>query len=77
MSRVANALGFIGACILAAFIGVILAAAPFIATLPPCATEDSTNCYWSAETMGNGQGKSFVTFHFAGSDITIYTTGGN
>ena len=26
----------------------------------PCATEDSTNCHWSAATMGNGDGRSFV-----------------
>lgn len=30
-------------------------------TIPPCATEDSDNCYWMAETMGNGKGMSFVT----------------
>lgn len=28
--------------------------------LPPCATEDSTNCVWDAETQGNGQGTSFI-----------------
>ena len=28
--------------------------------LPPCATEDSTNCHWDAQTRGNGQGVSFV-----------------
>lgn len=26
----------------------------------PCATEDSTNCYWNAPTMGNRQGDSFI-----------------
>lgn len=25
-----------------------------------CATEDSTNCYWNAATMGNGTGNSFI-----------------
>lgn len=30
-------------------------------TLPPCPTEDSDNCYWDAQTMGNGEGQSFVT----------------
>lgn len=25
----------------------------------PCATEDSTDCYWDADTMGNGEGASF------------------
>lgn len=28
--------------------------------LPPCATEDSTNCYWDASAQGNGQGHDFV-----------------
>lgn len=28
--------------------------------LPPCATEDSTNCYWDAQTQGNGQGTDLV-----------------
>ena len=28
--------------------------------LPPCAEEDSMNCYWDADTMGNGIGRSFV-----------------
>lgn len=27
---------------------------------PACITEDSTNCYWNAATMGNGQGNSFI-----------------
>lgn len=26
----------------------------------PCATEDSTNCYWDADLAGNGEGRSFV-----------------
>lgn len=29
-------------------------------TLPPCATEDSTNCYWDAAHQGNGLGQSFI-----------------
>lgn len=28
--------------------------------LPPCPTEDSANCYWDAQTMGNGHGSSFI-----------------
>jgi hypothetical protein len=28
-------------------------------SLPACQTEDSDNCYWDAQTMGNGQGHSF------------------
>lgn len=26
----------------------------------PCATEDSSNCYWSASEQGNGSGVSFL-----------------
>lgn len=29
-------------------------------SLPPCPTEDSTHCYWDADTMGNGQGRDVV-----------------
>ena len=28
--------------------------------LPPCASEDSTNCYWDAQTQGNGLGHDSV-----------------
>jgi hypothetical protein len=28
--------------------------------LPPCVTEDSVSCYWDADTMGNGRGRSFT-----------------
>jgi hypothetical protein len=28
--------------------------------LKPCATEDSSGCYWDAKRMGNGQGHSFT-----------------
>lgn len=28
--------------------------------LPPCATEDSHDCYWNARVQGNGEGRSFV-----------------
>jgi hypothetical protein len=27
--------------------------------LPPCEYEDSRNCYWDAQEMGNGEGRSF------------------
>lgn len=30
-----------------------------VSELPPCATEDSTNCFWNAAENGNGQGQSF------------------
>lgn len=29
-------------------------------SIPECATEDSTNCYWDATIRGNGQGNSFI-----------------
>lgn len=29
--------------------------------LVPCAEEDSDDCYWDADTRGNGYGVSFVT----------------
>lgn len=38
--------------------------------LPPCATEDATNCHWDATTRGNGQGRSFDAL----SDGTIRYT---
>jgi hypothetical protein len=28
--------------------------------LPPCASEDGVNCYWDADTMGNGEGTDSV-----------------
>lgn len=31
--------------------------------LPPCATEDSVNCYWDAQQRGNGEGRSFVNYN--------------
>lgn len=31
-----------------------------VAMYTPCVTEDSDNCYWDAQTSGNGQGRSFV-----------------
>lgn len=31
--------------------------------LPPCPTEDSTGCYWDADTMGNGEGEDSITLH--------------
>lgn len=37
--------------------------------LPPCATEDSTQCYWDAQTMGNGRGRSFIALD---DGLTVY-----
>lgn len=28
--------------------------------LPPCAEEDSQNCYWDASERGNGIGRDFI-----------------
>lgn len=28
--------------------------------LPPCKVEDSPDCYWHGQKMGNGLGRSFV-----------------
>ena len=28
--------------------------------LPPCLTEDSSDCYWDATVHGNGDGRSFI-----------------
>lgn len=39
--------------------------------LPPCATEDSSNCVWDSRVQGNGQGNSFVDV-----DGTAYYFGG-
>lgn len=43
--------------------GVLVAApadAPKDDRLPACVTEDQDNCYWDAQTMGNGQGTDSV-----------------
>lgn len=39
-----------------------------VALSTPCETEDSTDCYWNAATMGNGLGDSFVSI----GDATFY-----
>jgi hypothetical protein len=39
----------------------IMAPALTVPGLPPCVTEDSTGCYWDAETQGNGTGHDVVT----------------
>lgn len=32
--------------------------------LPPCIDEDQNdNCYWDADTRGNGEGDSFIVFN--------------
>jgi len=37
--------------------------------LAPCATEDSTGCYWDASHRGNMQGQSFYT---TDAGVTVY-----
>jgi hypothetical protein len=45
-------------------LGVAVAAATMAADprggLPACVTEDSSDCYWDADTRGNGEGRSFT-----------------
>lgn len=52
-------------CALSLAVGMILGTAVRYAiqdaTLPPCPTEDSTACYWDADTQGNGLGADVVT----------------
>lgn len=42
------------------FWGLNIASEEPQSTLPACATEDSDNCRWDADTQGNGIGRSFV-----------------
>jgi uncharacterized protein YcsI (UPF0317 family) len=56
----------IGALLVGIVIGcsltfAIMAPALTAPSLPPCLTEDSTGCYWDAETHGNGTGQDVVT----------------
>ena len=55
-------------CALALAVGLIvgslvsgLASDAMTPALPSCATEDSSQCYWSTDTMGNGLGEDVVT----------------
>jgi hypothetical protein len=47
---------------LGASVAFLLSLLVFIALLPfrPCPAEDSSFCYWDAETRGNGHGQSFI-----------------
>lgn len=45
------------------------------AILPPCPTEDSTNCKWDAVNMGNGNGYDFVVIHDTVKDKVIVLKG--
>lgn len=44
---------------------------PPVPDLPPCPTEDSSNCYWDATVQGDGNGMSFIDI-----DGTAYYTDG-
>lgn len=56
--------GLFGAALgLGLLAGVILSQTwfpPVAEPLPACPTEDSDNCYWDADTQGNGQGNDSV-----------------
>jgi hypothetical protein len=39
---------------------VVTSGQPVEGTVQPCPTEDSSNCYWDADKMGNGTGHSFT-----------------
>lgn len=55
---------------------------PLPASATPCPTEDSVGCYWDADTMGNGTGRSYTvdtdgTVHYWGcSVVTAYDAQG-
>lgn len=60
--------------LMVAIVGAIVAGA-LVAQLPSmekCPTEDSLNCYWDADTMGNGQGNSYVTWNVGETQFVIY-----
>lgn len=58
------------------FIGVDHASAsPAPEVIPAstaCQYEDSNNCYWNAQEMGNGLGHSFTTAWLGDRECTIY-----
>lgn len=61
MSRLTHAALCALALCVGAFVGsTVSGLAHDATTLPPCATEDSTGCYWDADTMGNGLGSDVV-----------------
>lgn len=60
---VAVGAAFLAGLILAASYGVPSQSEVERDSLPACATEDSDNCYWDAQTMGNGQGRSFYVIN--------------
>jgi hypothetical protein len=55
----------IGGCVIGAACddeagGMVGPASIMAALETPCASEDSTNCYWRADIVGNGGGESFL-----------------
>lgn len=60
------------AAILAAIALTITGGVAYALTLPPCATEDSVNCYWNADEQGNGQGRSFITLAIGDAEFVLY-----
>lgn len=43
-----------------AIVALSLTLGPASDSLPPCKSEDSTSCYWDADTMGNRTGHDVV-----------------
>lgn len=61
MRTVAIMAALVTAAIIGAVAAIIAMAQSNPYALPPCATEDSTGCYWDSDTMGNGIGNDVVT----------------
>jgi len=51
----------VGTVALLLLIGNVAKNAEHAPIYSPCEYEDSVSCVWDAETMGNGQGQSFVS----------------
>ncbi len=51
--------GGVGAIVLVT-VDAIFGAEQHSVTVPACAEEDSTNCFWDAKVQGNGEGRSFL-----------------
>lgn len=63
-----TALAVIAAAAGGLIVGVTAATAIIVPAVQPCATEDSTGCYWDADARGNGEGESF----YVDADDTAY-----
>lgn len=51
---------------------VVAVVTPEPIALPPCPTEDSVNCYWDADTMGNGEGTDSVSVNKPAPDAAAW-----